>query len=128
MKLTILGSFSAYPSFKGFTTSQVLEHNGKSFLIDCGEGTQLQLRKNKIKFNSIEDIFISHLHGDHFFGLIGLISTFGILNREKELHIFGPKGIKEVINLQLKYSKSYVKYDLIIKNQVLIFYYCSFSK
>ena len=70
MKLTILGSFSAYPSFKGFTTSQVLEYSGKSFLIDCGEGTQIQLRKNKIKFNSIEDIFISHLHGDHYFGLV----------------------------------------------------------
>ena len=97
MKLTILGSFSAYPSFKGFTTSQVLEHNGKSFLIDCGEGTQLQLRKNKIKFNSIEDIFISHLHGDHYFGLPGLILTFNLLGREKPLNIFGPKGIKEII-------------------------------
>ena len=59
MKLTILGSFSAYPSLKGFATSQVLEHNGKSFLIDCGEGTQLQLRKNKIKFNSITGWFIN---------------------------------------------------------------------
>ena len=71
------------------------------------------MRKYKVGFSKINHIFISHLHGDHFFGLIGLISTFGILNREKELHIFGPKGIKEVINLQLKYSKSYVKYDLI---------------
>jgi len=82
-------------------------------LIDCGEGTQRQMRKYKVGFSKINRIFISHLHGDHFFGLIGLISTFGILNREKELHIYGPAGIKEVINLQLKYSKSHVKYDLI---------------
>jgi ribonuclease Z len=69
MKLTILGSCSAYPTIKRFTTSQILENNGKSYLIDCGEGTQIQLRKNKIKFNTIEHIFISHLHGDHYFGL-----------------------------------------------------------
>ena len=112
MKLTILGSFSAYPSFKGFTTSQVLEHNGKSFLIDCGEGTQLQLRKNKIKFNSIEDVFISHLHGDHYFGLPGLILTFNLLGREKPLNIFGPKGIKEIITLLMKLGKTWTNYKL----------------
>ena len=112
MKLTILGSFSAYPSFKGFTTSQVLEHNGKSFLIDCGEGTQLQLRKNKIKFNSIEDIFISHLHGDHYFGLPGLILTFNLLGREKPLNIFGPKGIKEIITSLMKVGKTWTNYKL----------------
>ena len=112
MKLTILGSFSAYPSFKGFTTSQVLEHNGKSFLIDCGEGTQLQLRKNKIKFNSIEDIFISHLHGDHYFVLPGLIFTFNLLGREKPLNIFGPKGIKELITSLMKVGKTWTNYKL----------------
>ena len=112
MKLTILGSFSAYPSFKGFTTSQVLEHNGKSFLIDCGEGTQIQLRKNKIKFNSIEDVFISHLHGDHYFGLPGLILTFNLLGREKPLNIFGPKGIKEIITLLMKLGKTWTNYKL----------------
>ena len=112
MKLTILGSFSAYPSLKGFTTSQVLEHNGKSFLIDCGEGTQLQLRKNKIKFNSIEDVFISHLHGDHYFGLPGLILTFNLLGREKPLNIFGPKGIKEIITSLMKVGKTWTNYKL----------------
>ena len=112
MKLTILGSFSAYPSHKGFTTSQVLEHNGKSFLIDCGEGTQLQLRKNKIKFNSIEDVFISHLHGDHYFGLPGLILTFNLLGREKPLNIFGPKGIKEIITSLMKVGKTWTNYKL----------------
>jgi len=112
MKLTILGSLSAYPSHKGFTTSQVLEHNGKSFLIDCGEGTQLQLRKNKIKFNSIEDVLISHLHGDHYFGLPGLILTFNLLGREKPLNIFGPKGIKEIITSLMKVGKTWTNYKL----------------
>ena len=112
MKLTILGSFSAYPSIKGFTTSQVLEHNGKSFLIDCGEGTQIQLRKNKIKFNSIEDVFISHLHGDHYFGLPGLILTLNLLGREKPLNIFGPKGIKEIITSLMKVGKTWTNYKL----------------
>ena len=114
MKLTILGSFSAYPSFKGFTTSQVLEHNGKSFLIDCGEGTQLQLRKNKIKFNSIEDIFISHLHGDHYFGLPGLILTFNLLGREKPLNIFGPKGIDEFLAANIKILNFSLPFSILI--------------
>ena len=113
IELTILGCHSATPRVNAHPTAQYLEINSRHFLIDCGEGTQRQMRKYKVGFSRINHIFISHLHGDHFFGLIGLISTFGILNREKELHLFGPKGIKEVINLQLKYSKSYVKYDLI---------------
>tara|TARA_R110001632_G_scaffold43376_3_gene109973 strand:- start:6886 stop:7800 length:915 start_codon:yes stop_codon:yes gene_type:complete len=113
LELTILGCHSATPRVNAHPTAQYLQINSRHFLIDCGEGTQRQMRKYKVGFSKINHIFISHLHGDHFFGLIGLISTFGILNREKELHVFGPKGIKEVINLQLKYSKSYVKYDLI---------------
>lgn len=82
------------------------------FLIDCGEGTQVQLRKNKIKFSKINQIFISHLHGDHFFGLIGLISTFSLLGRTTDLHVYGPKGIKEIILLQLKLSNSWTNYGL----------------
>ena len=112
-KLTILGCHSATPRVNAHPTAQYLEINSRHFLIDCGEGTQRQMRLNKVGFSKINTIFISHLHGDHFFGLIGLISTFGILNREKELHIHGPKGIKEVINIQLKHSKSYVKYKII---------------
>jgi len=112
-KLTILGCHSATPRVNAHPTAQYLEINSRHFLIDCGEGTQRQMRLNKVGFSKISTIFISHLHGDHFFGLIGLISTFGILNREKELHIHGPKGIKEVINIQLKHSKSYVKYKII---------------
>lgn len=85
---------------------------GHLFLIDCGEGTQVQLRKNKVKFSRINHIFISHLHGDHFFGLPGLISTFRLLGRKSELHIHGPKGIKEAITLLLKLGDSWTNYPL----------------
>ena len=126
ISLTILGCHSATPRTFAHPTSQFLEINNRHFLIDCGEGTQVQLRKYKIKFSAINHVFISHLHGDHFFGLIGLISTFGLLKRTKELHIYGPKGIQEIINLQLKLSKSWVSYDIIFhelesENSELIF-------
>ncbi len=113
LHVTILGCHSATPRVNAHPTSQYLEINNSHFLIDCGEGTQRQMRKYKVGFSKINHIFISHLHGDHFFGLIGLISTFGILNREKELYIYGPKGIKEVTMLQLKISKSYSKFNII---------------
>ncbi|ALJ06687.1 ribonuclease Z [Pseudalgibacter alginicilyticus] len=113
MKLTILGCYSATPRVSTHTTSQVLEINNHMFLIDCGEGTQVELRRHKIKFNRIKHIFISHLHGDHFFGLVGLISTFRLLTRETDLHIYGPKGIKEVITLQMKLADSWTNYNLI---------------
>ena len=112
MKLNILGCYSATPRTITNPTAQVLEINNQMYLIDCGEGTQVQLRKHKIKFSRINHIFISHLHGDHFFGLIGLISTFSLLNRPNDLHIYGPKGIKDIILLQIKFSKSYTKYNL----------------
>ncbi len=112
MKITILGCYSATPRTITNPTSQVLELNNQMYLIDCGEGTQVQLRKHKIKFSRIDRIFISHLHGDHFFGLIGLISTFSLLNRQNDLHIYGPKGIKDIILLQIKLSKSYTSYNL----------------
>lgn len=113
IRLTILGCHSATPRVNAHPTSQYLEINNRHFLIDCGEGTQRQIRKYKIGFSKINHIFISHLHGDHFFGLIGLISTFGILNREKDLHIYGPKGIKEITVLQLKLSGSWTTYTII---------------
>ncbi|MEO8238411.1 MAG: ribonuclease Z [Flavobacterium sp.] len=112
MKLTILGCYAATPRTITNPTSQVLEIKNRMFLIDCGEGTQVQLRKNKIKFSKINHIFISHLHGDHFFGLIGTISTFALLGRTTDLHIYGPKGVKEIITLQLKLSNSWTTYDL----------------
>ena len=112
MKLTVLGCYAATPRTFTNPTSQVLEINNELFLIDCGEGTQVELRRNKVKFSKIKHVFISHLHGDHFYGLIGLISTFRLLNREKELHIYGPKGIKEIVTLQLKLAKSWTNYPL----------------
>lgn len=126
MKVSILGCYSATPRTITNPTSQVLEINNQMYLIDCGEGTQVQLRKHKIKFSRINQIFISHLHGDHFFGLIGLITTFSLLNRQSDLHIYGPKGIKEIILLQIKLSKSYTSYNLFFhelesKNSELIF-------
>lgn len=112
MKLTILGCYAATPRTITNPTAQVLEIRNRMFLIDCGEGTQVQLRKNKLKFSKINHIFISHLHGDHFYGLVGLISTFMLLNRQTDLHVYGPKGIKEIILLQLRYSNSYTGYNL----------------
>lgn len=112
MKLQILGCYAATPRTITNPTSQVLEMKNHLFLIDCGEGTQVQLRKHKIKFSKINHIFISHLHGDHFYGLIGLISTFMLLNRENDLHVYGPKGIKEIILLQLRASGSFTGYNL----------------
>lgn len=112
MKLTILGCYSATPRALNNTTAQVLEMNNHMFLIDCGEGTQVELRRHKIKFNRIKHIFISHLHGDHFFGLVGLISTFRLLTREADLHIYGPKGIKEVVTLQMRLADSWTNYNL----------------
>lgn len=126
ISLTILGCHSATPRTFAHPTSQFLEINNRHFLIDCGEGTQTQLRKYKIKFSAISHIFISHLHGDHFFGLVGLISTFGLLNRNKDLHIFGPAGIKEIIQVQLNVSKTWINYkiyfhELYNENSELIF-------
>lgn len=112
MKLTILGCYAATPRTFTNPTSQILEIKNRLFLIDCGEGTQVQLRKNKIRFSKINHIFISHLHGDHFFGLVGLVSTFTLLNRATDLHIYGPKGIKEIIMLQLRLSNSWTNYGL----------------
>lgn len=118
MKLTILGCYSATPRTMTNPTSQILEIKNHMFLIDCGEGTQVQLRKAKIKFSRINHIFISHLHGDHFFGLPGLISTFRLLGRERELHVYGPKGIKEAVTLMLKLGDSWTNYPLIFHELV----------
>lgn len=112
MKLTILGCYAATPRSFTNPTSQVLEIANHLFLIDCAEGTQVQLRKNKIKFSRISHIFISHLHGDHVYGLIGLVSSFMLLKRQNDLHIYGPKGIKEMITLQLRLSGSWTSYGL----------------
>lgn len=111
-KVTILGCNSAIPTTKRKPTAQLLNVAERFFLIDCGEGTQLQLRKYKVKMQRITHVFISHLHGDHYFGLIGLISTMHLLGREKELHIHGHPKLKEIINVQLEASNTILRYPL----------------
>jgi ribonuclease Z len=97
-ELTILGSNSALPTPDRNSSAQLLNINERFFLIDCGEGTQIQLRKYKQVFSKINNIFISHLHGDHFFGLPGLISSFGLLGRKTDLNIYGPVGLEKIID------------------------------
>jgi len=112
-EVTILGSSSATPVYNRNPTAQLLNCNEKFYLIDCAEGTQQQLIKFGLKASKIDYIFISHLHGDHYFGLIGLLSTMHLNGRIKPLHIYGPKAIKEILELQFKYSDTTLKYELI---------------
>ena len=101
--LTILGCGSALPTRDNFPTSQILEMRDKQFMIDCGEGTQIRMRQMSIKTNRLGHIFISHLHGDHVFGLIGLISTFGMLNRTADLHIHATAELETILSPQLDF-------------------------
>lgn len=102
LALTILGNNSAIPAFGRNPTAQYLQSDDNAFLIDCGEGTQSQLAKYKLKRSRISHIFISHLHGDHYFGLIGLLTSMSLLSRTQDLHIHGPALLEEIIMLQLK--------------------------
>jgi ribonuclease Z len=101
--LTILGSSSAMPTTKRFPTAHLLNVNERFFLIDCGEGTQIQLRRFKLGFARINRLFISHIHGDHVFGLFGLLSSFQLFGRKNEFHIHGPGEIREVVQFYEKY-------------------------
>lgn len=111
-ELTILGSSSATPAFNRNPSSQLLNINEKLYLIDCGEGTQTQLYRYRIKPGRIDQIFITHLHGDHFFGLMGLLSTLHLNGRTKEIDLFGPSALMEIIELQLKHSETVLRYPL----------------
>lgn len=110
--LTILGNNSAIPAFDRNPTAQVLQTMDESFLIDCGEGTQMQLSKYKIKRSRINHIFISHLHGDHYFGLIGLLTSMSLLNRNQPLHIHAPAPLQELINMQLDFASTQLCFPL----------------
>jgi ribonuclease Z len=112
LKITILGTGSATPSLIRNPSAQVLDDDHGIYLIDCGEGTQNQLIKNKIKLTKLKNIFISHLHGDHYFGLIGLISSLNLAQRNEPLNIFGPKGLSQIIQIQLKYSQTFLNFKL----------------
>lgn len=111
-QVQILGCHSATPRSNAYPSAQVVQMRGRYFLVDCGEATQMRLREQKVSFSKIKHIFISHLHGDHYYGLIGLISTFSLLNRNADLHIYGPKGIKQITLLQLKLGGTYTKFNL----------------
>lgn len=111
-KLTILGSSGALPAHGRFPTSQYLVIQNHHFLIDCGEGTQMQLLRYKIPIHKIDRIFISHLHGDHYLGLMGLLFSMHLQRRTSELHLHSPRGLDEIILLQLKYSKSVLNFEI----------------
>lgn len=102
--VTILGCGAATPTLLRNSSSQIVNVHDKPFLVDCGEGTQLQLRKHKIKFQRISHIFISHLHGDHYLGLMGLMSSMHLLGRKGDLHMYGPPDLKEIIETNLRLS------------------------
>lgn len=123
--ITILGCGSALPTRKNFPSAQLLEIRDKQFLIDCGEGTQIRMRQMGIKTNRLGHIFISHLHGDHCFGLIGLISSFGMLNRTADLYIHAPADLEKIMQSQLNYFCADLPYKVIFqalnprKNEVI---------
>ena len=110
--VTILGSSSAIPTPQRYTSAQVVSLDGSLYLIDCGEGTQIQMKKFDIRFQKISHIFISHLHGDHFYGLIGLISTYCLTGRTTELHVHGPSALQEILSLQLQLTGTEMTFPL----------------
>jgi ribonuclease Z len=124
LAVTILGNNSAVPAFDRHPTSQVVTMDGDNFLVDCGEGTQIQMIKYRIRRSRISHIFISHLHGDHYFGLIGLINSFGLLNHLQDLHIYAPAPLQQIIEWQLKVANTILPYQLffhtIDKQEVLL--------
>jgi len=110
--VTILGNNSALPAHDRHPTSQAVTLNEQIFLIDCGEGTQMQMARFRVRRSKINFVLISHLHGDHYFGLIGLITSLGLLGREQPLHIFSPSGLQEIIELQIKASDTKLPFEL----------------
>ena len=111
--VTILGNNSALPAYDRHPTSQVVTLNGEVIMVDCGEGTQMQLAKYKIRRSRINHVFISHLHGDHYFGLPGLITSLGLLGREADLHIYAPKPLEALIRPMLTVANAWLPYELL---------------
>lgn len=118
MQLTILGNNSALPAYGRHPTAQLLHIHEQSFLIDCGEGTQMRLQQYGLNAMRINYIFISHLHGDHYFGLVGLISSFSLLGRTKDLHLFAPGEMKNIIEMQIPWKLSFaIHYHLMSESE-----------
>lgn len=113
MQLTILGNNSALPNHNRFPTAQILAVGNELVLIDCGEGTQIRMQSNNIRSNKVSKIFISHLHGDHYFGLIGLLTRYSLNNRKEPIDLFGPQRLIDIIQLQLDVASSVLSFDLI---------------
>lgn len=111
-RIHILGCGSALPTLKHYPTSQIIELRGKDFMIDCGEGAQIQFRRSRIHFGKINAIFISHLHGDHCFGLLGLLSTFGMLGRTSSLKVYAPKEYESLFKQQLDFFMTGMEYKI----------------
>ncbi len=111
-QLTILGSSSATPTSKRHPTAQFLSIHDRNFLIDCGEGTQMQMRRFKLKFTRVNHIFISHLHGDHYLGLLGFLSSLHLLGCTQDVHLYCHEPLKEIIEIQLKYSDTHLKFKI----------------
>ena len=112
-KIYVLGCGSALPTMRHNPSSQIVELRGKQFMIDCGEGTQLQLRRSKIRFTKLGHVFISHLHGDHCFGLLGMISTFGMLGRTAPLHVFTPGEYADLFAKELEFFCNRIEYEVV---------------
>ena len=115
MKLTILGSSSALPASGRYPSAHVLTAHERLFLIDCGEGTQMQLRKNRIRFGKINHIFISHLHGDHVFGLYGLLSTYSLMGRKNPVHLYAPENYQHILNSHLNDFDIHLSFEIDFK-------------
>jgi len=112
LSVLILGNGSALPTVNTHQTAQIVRQDNLLFLVDCGEGTQVELRRNGVKIQGIHHVFISHLHGDHFFGLVGLVSTMHLLGRTTKLHVHGPKGLEEIVLIQFNNSGSQLSFEL----------------
>ena len=113
LKLTVLGCSSATPTLSRHSSAQVLNVHERLFLIDCGEGAQIQMRKFGIKIQKIDKIFISHLHGDHYLGLMGLLFTLHLLGRKNEIHLYANIDLKKIIDVQLDVANTKFNFSLI---------------
>lgn len=114
-RVHILGCGSALPTLHHFNASQIVELRGKMFMVDCGDGTQIQLRRSRVRFTSVNHVFISHLHGDHCFGLMGVISTFGLLGRTAPLYVYAPAAFAQTFEAMMNMFCSRNTYDVVFK-------------